>query len=86
MLHKRAYSTFCKQSRSKPSTALIVGFILSWQHEAYVREYLSVGMVTLRIELTVKKYKKYRYKGMFAPTFLLHTSRSLVLLYHLVFS
>jgi hypothetical protein len=32
-----------------------VSFILSWQHEAYVREYLSVGMVTLRIELRVKK-------------------------------
>jgi len=55
MLHKCSFSTICKQSRSKLSTALIVGFILSWQHEAYVREYLSVGMVTLRIELRVKE-------------------------------
>ena len=69
LLHKYSFSTICKQSRSKRSTALIVGFILSWQHEAYVREYLSVGMVTLRIGLRVKKYKEYRYKGMFAPNF-----------------
>lgn len=64
MLHKCSFRTICKQSRSKLSTALIVGFILSWQHEAYVWEYLSVGMVTLRIELGVKTCKKYRYKGM----------------------
>lgn len=54
MLHKCSFSTICKQSRSKLSTALTVGFILSWQHEAYVREYLSAGMVTLRIELREK--------------------------------
>ena len=62
MLHKCSSSTICKQSRSKRSTALIVNFTLSWQHEAYVREYLSVGLVTLRIELRVKYIKNIDIK------------------------
>jgi len=72
MLHKCSFSTICKQSRSKLSTALIVGFIFSWKHEVYVREYLSVGMVTLRIELRVKSIRNIDIKNVrpdFSPSY-----------------
>jgi hypothetical protein len=54
---------------------------------AHVREYLSVGLGTLRAELRVKKCKKYRYKrNVSSYSSLSYQSFHFFLLYHLILS
>lgn len=49
----------------EPSTN--AGSVLTKQQKACMREYLSGGMVALRVELRVKKCKKYRYRRNVPP-------------------